>query len=185
MSGVETSWIGPCSGKNDLNRPHQTDWTYMPIASISYRWRDDERQSERLEADGQRGRRGGGGVSRTSIIGGGEMMRDSQCEGWMEQKTDDEVERGNKRGRTSERENRPRCPGCQRQEVVPRWLAEKEPTVDKCGKMWVDWCKFPDSLLMHVSTRAPLFFLYTERGADTFSLQKDLSLCLREEKRVL
>ena len=31
----------------------------MPIASISERWSDDERQSERLEADGQRGRRGG------------------------------------------------------------------------------------------------------------------------------
>lgn len=72
-------------------------------------WRQTDREAD-----------GGGGVSRTSILGGGEMMRDSQCEGWMEQKTDDEVERGNKRGRTSERENRPRCPGCQRQEVVPR-----------------------------------------------------------------
>ena len=110
-SRVETSWIGPCSGKND--KSSQADRIYMPIASISERWSDDERQSERLEADGQRGRRGGAqtSMSRTSIIGGGEMMRDSQSDGWMEQKTDDEVERGNKRGRTSERENRPRCQG--------------------------------------------------------------------------
>ena len=68
-------------------------------------------------------------------------------------------ERKQKRKNIREREQASVSGGCQRREVVPGWLAEKEPTVDKCGKMWGDWCQFLDSLLMHVSTHMPLFFL--------------------------
>ena len=155
----------------------QTDRTYMPIASVSERWKDDERQSERLEADGQRGRRGvwGGGTDLcVKNINYRRWRNDERQTVWGMDGAKDRWwsgERKQKRKNIREREQAS-CRGCQRQEVVPGWLAEKEPTVDKCGKMWVDWCKFPDSLLMHVSTHAVVFFSKKSEGQIHFPCGK-------------